>query len=153
MLGLAEGDIVSVTPADYGKVPVTGSLVTLDIEGGGAACDAQVGAVVTHFPRLGYRIARLRPVLGQRRPHRARPSRAARRMRSKNAHASGSLDQLDHAAGVMIGVDAGEAHARVVPCCTGVMPRAARRARSLSRFWLMTPMCCRPVAPRASKSV
>jgi glutathione S-transferase len=59
VLGLVAGDIVSVTPADYGKVPVTGELVTLDIEEVAVLrVDAQVGAVVTHFPRLGYRVAR-----------------------------------------------------------------------------------------------
>jgi glutathione S-transferase len=58
-LGLAAGDAVSVTPADYGKVPVTGTLVTLDIEEVAVQrLDPQVGAVVTHFPRLGYRITR-----------------------------------------------------------------------------------------------
>ena len=36
-LGLAAGERVSVTPADYGKVPVTGTLVTLDARGGGSA--------------------------------------------------------------------------------------------------------------------
>jgi glutathione S-transferase len=58
-MGLAAGDSVSVTPADYGKVPVTGTLVTLDIEEVAVRReDPQVGAVVTHFPRLGYRITR-----------------------------------------------------------------------------------------------
>ncbi len=58
-LGLAQGDSVTVTPADYGKVPVTGTLVTLDVEEVAVQReDAQVGTVVTHFPRLGYRIAR-----------------------------------------------------------------------------------------------
>ena len=58
-MGLAAGDSVSVTPADYGKVPVTGTLVTLDIEEVAVQReDPQVGTVVTHFPRLGYRITR-----------------------------------------------------------------------------------------------
>jgi len=58
-LGLATGERVSVTPADYGKVPVTGILVTLDTEEVAVQReDAHVGAVVTHFPRIGYRIAR-----------------------------------------------------------------------------------------------
>jgi len=58
-LGLAAGDAVSVTPADYGKVPVTGKLVTLDLQEVAVEReDPAVGTVVTHFPRLGYRIAR-----------------------------------------------------------------------------------------------
>jgi glutathione S-transferase len=58
-LQLAPGDTVSVTPADYGKVPVTGRLVTLDVEEVAVEReDGTVGTVVTHFPRLGYRIAR-----------------------------------------------------------------------------------------------
>ena len=58
-LGLAPGDAVSVTPADYGKVPVTGTLVTLDIEEVAVQRrDPRVGTVVTHFPRAGYRITR-----------------------------------------------------------------------------------------------
>ena len=58
-LGLKAGDLVTVAPADYGKVPVIGQLVTLDIEEVALQReDAQVGTVVTHFPRVGYRIAR-----------------------------------------------------------------------------------------------
>lgn len=57
-LQLKQGDMVSVMPADYGKVPVTGSLVTLDVEEVAIQReDGQVGTVVTHFPRLGYRVA------------------------------------------------------------------------------------------------
>ncbi len=58
-LALATGDVVSVTPADYGKVPVTGMVVTLDAEEVAVQReDGQVGTVVTHFPRIGYRITR-----------------------------------------------------------------------------------------------
>lgn len=58
-LGLSAGDAISVTPADYGKVPVAGTLVTLDVEEVAVQReDRQVGTVVTHFPRAGYRIAR-----------------------------------------------------------------------------------------------
>ena len=58
-LGLAAGDSVSVTPVDYGRVPVTGTLVTLDMEEVAVQReDPRVGTVVTHFPRMGYRIAR-----------------------------------------------------------------------------------------------
>jgi glutathione S-transferase len=56
-LGLAAGDLVSVTPVDYGKVPVAGTLVTLDTDEVALQReDPEVGTVVTHFPRLGYRI-------------------------------------------------------------------------------------------------
>lgn len=58
-LELADGDLVSVTPADYGKVPVSGRLVTLTLEEVAVQReDPQVGTVITHFPRLGYRIVR-----------------------------------------------------------------------------------------------
>lgn len=56
--GLLEEQAVSVTPDDYGKVPVHGELVTLD-----ATCvairrrDPRAGEVVVHFPRLGYVVA------------------------------------------------------------------------------------------------
>jgi hypothetical protein len=44
-----------VTPDDYGKVPVTGELVTLDLhEIAVRRVDARAGEVVVHFPRLGY---------------------------------------------------------------------------------------------------
>ncbi|HEY2808228.1 MAG TPA: glutathione S-transferase [Steroidobacteraceae bacterium] len=58
-LGLKAGDPVNVTPDDYGRVPVSGKLVTLDVEEVAVQrVDAQVGTIVTHFPRIGYRIAR-----------------------------------------------------------------------------------------------
>ncbi len=58
-LGLEPGARVSVTPDDYGRVPVTGDLVTLDLQEVAVRReDARVGSVVTHFPRLGYRIER-----------------------------------------------------------------------------------------------
>lgn len=53
--GLRAGQHVTVTPDDYGKVPVSGQLVTLDHH-----CiavrrvDERAGEVVVHFPRLGY---------------------------------------------------------------------------------------------------
>ena len=56
--GVALGQTVAVTPADYGRIPVTGRLV---------ACSAQeivlereapeVGHVMTHFPSAGFQIA------------------------------------------------------------------------------------------------
>ncbi|HVW67979.1 MAG TPA: glutathione S-transferase family protein [Steroidobacteraceae bacterium] len=58
-LQLREGEHVSVTPDDYGKVPVTGALVTLTLDEVAVARSAdRVGMVVTHFPRIGYRIVR-----------------------------------------------------------------------------------------------
>ena len=57
-LKLAAGTRVSVSPDDYGKVPVTGELVTLTLEEVAVKrSDPRVGEVVTHFPRLGYRIS------------------------------------------------------------------------------------------------
>jgi glutathione S-transferase len=50
---------VSVTPADYGRVPVTGELVTLTVTEVALRREApEVGSVVTHFPRVGYRVER-----------------------------------------------------------------------------------------------
>jgi glutathione S-transferase len=51
------GTPVTVTPQDYGAVPVTGDLVRLthaDIAI--RREDAEAGEVVVHFPRLGYRV-------------------------------------------------------------------------------------------------
>ena len=56
-LGLRAGERITVSPDDYGKVPVHGELVTLDIhEVAVLRRDSRVGEVITHFPRLGYRI-------------------------------------------------------------------------------------------------
>ena len=58
-LGLVAGERVAVTPADYGRDPVVGELVTLDLtEVAIRRGDPRSGDVVTHFPRLGYRIER-----------------------------------------------------------------------------------------------
>jgi len=63
--GIAPGDPlaawagrrVTVTPEDYGKVPVAGELVTLQThEVALRRRDERVGEVVVHFPRLGYLI-------------------------------------------------------------------------------------------------
>lgn len=52
---LVTGQRVTVTPDDYGKVPVAGELVTLDLhEIAVRRVDARAGEVVVHFPRLGY---------------------------------------------------------------------------------------------------
>jgi glutathione S-transferase len=56
-LGLAGSVSVSVTPDDYGKVPVTGELVTLrHDEIAVRRHDARAGEVVVHFPRIGYTV-------------------------------------------------------------------------------------------------
>ncbi len=58
-LGLMAGEAVVVTPDDYGRVPVTGELVTLTLhEVAVRRSDAATGAVVVHFPRIGYRVER-----------------------------------------------------------------------------------------------
>jgi glutathione S-transferase len=56
-LALSAGQSVTVTPDDYGKVPVTGELITLDVhEVALRRRDARAGEVVVHFPRLGYTV-------------------------------------------------------------------------------------------------
>jgi glutathione S-transferase len=58
-LGFAVGDEVVVTPDDYGKVPVAGELVTLQLhEVAVRRTDPKCGTVVVHFPRIGYRVER-----------------------------------------------------------------------------------------------
>jgi glutathione S-transferase len=60
VLGLAAGDPVVVAPDDYGRVPVSGELVTLQLhEVAIRRTDPRAGVVVVHFPRIGYRIERL----------------------------------------------------------------------------------------------
>jgi glutathione S-transferase len=57
-LGLRAGARVSVTPDDYGRIPVEGELVTLTArEVAVRRVTAETGEVVVHFPRLGYRVA------------------------------------------------------------------------------------------------
>jgi len=57
-LRLRVGQRVTVTPDDYGKVPVTGELLTLDLhEVALRREDRRAGEVVVHFPRLGYVVA------------------------------------------------------------------------------------------------
>jgi glutathione S-transferase len=57
-LQLRAGARVSVTPDDYGKVAVTGELVTLQIhEVAVRRPDPRAGEVIVHFPRIGYRVA------------------------------------------------------------------------------------------------
>lgn len=55
--GLQQGSTVTVTPEDYGSVPVAGELVRLT--GRDIAIrrtDSRAGDVVVHFPRAGYRV-------------------------------------------------------------------------------------------------
>jgi glutathione S-transferase len=57
-LGLRPGALVTVTPDDYGRIPVEGELVALTArEVAVRRVTAQTGEVVVHFPRLGYRVA------------------------------------------------------------------------------------------------
>jgi glutathione S-transferase len=56
--GLRAGQHVTVTPDDYGKVPVAGELVTLNHHRVSVRrTDVRAGEVVVHFPRLGYVVA------------------------------------------------------------------------------------------------
>jgi len=56
--GLHAGQRVTVTPDDYGKVPVSGELVTLDARRIAVRRrDERAGEVVVHFPRIGYVVA------------------------------------------------------------------------------------------------
>jgi len=56
--GLHAGQRVTVTPDDYGKVPVAGELLTLDRQRVSVRrSDERAGDVVVHFPRLGYVVA------------------------------------------------------------------------------------------------
>ncbi len=58
-LGLAAGERVMVTPDDYGRIPVEGALVTLGVDEVALRRESpETGAVVVHFPRLGYRVER-----------------------------------------------------------------------------------------------
>ena len=57
--GLRAGDRVTVTPDDYGRVPVAGELITLVVdEVAVRRSTPETGEVVVHFPRLNYRIER-----------------------------------------------------------------------------------------------
>ncbi len=56
-LGLRAGMRVTVTPDDYGRDPVEGELVTLSLHKVALRrTDPEVGTVLVHFPRIGYRI-------------------------------------------------------------------------------------------------
>jgi hypothetical protein len=54
---LHEGSAVTVTPTDYGTVPVAGNLLRLTHQDIAIArSDDRAGDVVVHFPRAGYRV-------------------------------------------------------------------------------------------------
>jgi len=56
--GLRSGAQISVTPDDYGFDPVSGELVTADAhEIAVRRSDPEVGDIVVHFPRIGFRVA------------------------------------------------------------------------------------------------
>ena len=58
-VGLAPGDHVSVVPDDYGFDPVEGALVRSDVHEVAVRRSApEVGEVVVHFPRAGFRVTR-----------------------------------------------------------------------------------------------
>jgi hypothetical protein len=58
--GIAEGDRVSVTPVDYGRIPVEGRLVACASDEIVLARDApETGPVLTHFPVVGFEVAPL----------------------------------------------------------------------------------------------
>jgi glutathione S-transferase len=57
--GVALGDRVTVTPVDYGLIPVAGELVACSTAETVVAREAaEVGRVMTHFPRAGFEIAK-----------------------------------------------------------------------------------------------
>jgi hypothetical protein len=56
--GLAAGDAVTVTPDDYGFDPVAGTIAgASEHEIAVRRTDPSLGAVVVHFPRVGFRVA------------------------------------------------------------------------------------------------
>jgi glutathione S-transferase len=58
--GAARGDRVAITPTDYALDPVEGELViSTDTEFGVRRTDLQAGALVVHFPRLGFQVKRI----------------------------------------------------------------------------------------------
>ena len=54
---LSAGQAVTVTPTDYGNVPVAGTLIAMDLQRITIRrTDEKVGEVNVHFPRSGYRV-------------------------------------------------------------------------------------------------
>jgi hypothetical protein len=59
-LGFEARQCVTVTPDDYGRVPVEGELITLTVqEVAIRRRPPELGEVIVHFPRLGYRVERV----------------------------------------------------------------------------------------------
>ena len=57
--GLTAGTAVTVTPDDYGFDPVAGTLVASSVDEIAIRRDEpQLGPLVVHFPRFGFRVAR-----------------------------------------------------------------------------------------------
>jgi hypothetical protein len=57
--GLQPGEAVTVTPDDYGRIPVSGELVSSSAQHIAIRReDPEVGEVVVHFPRVGFVVAR-----------------------------------------------------------------------------------------------
>ncbi len=58
LAGVSVGDAVTVTPTDYGKVPVAGRLIAASAEEIVLERDdPEVGRVMTHFPNIGFDIS------------------------------------------------------------------------------------------------
>ena len=56
--GIARGDRITVTPDDYAFDPVAGEVIAIDIDEVAIhRRDPEVGDVVVHFPRAGFRVA------------------------------------------------------------------------------------------------
>jgi hypothetical protein len=56
--GLAPGQRVSVTPDDYGFDPVSGEIVASSVhEIAVRRIDPELGEIVVHFPRIGFRVS------------------------------------------------------------------------------------------------
>lgn len=59
LYGVAPGDAVAVTPTDYGRVPVTGTLVAASAaEVVISRSDDQAGELMNHFPNVGFQISK-----------------------------------------------------------------------------------------------
>ncbi len=58
LAGVSLGDAVTVTPTDYGRIPVAGRLITVSAEEIVLARDdPDAGRLMTHFPNIGFEIA------------------------------------------------------------------------------------------------
>ena len=60
--GRRPGDLVGVTPDDYGRVPVTGRIVSLSAQSIAIRrTDDLAGDIVVHFPRAGFLVTPIEP--------------------------------------------------------------------------------------------